>query len=137
MSLPAQDIDWMNLSVELKGKRIGLLLDAGVGIPVEPEVKAAVEAVARWFADQGAIVEPIAPLMSRTILQGLDTFFRARSWSDIEPLPADQRAKIHPYTRKWAEGGAKLSGVEAIRGFNQSYGVAPARARCCSAGSTI
>jgi len=121
MSLPAQDIDWMNLSVELKGKRIGLLLEAGVGIPVEPEVKTAVEAVARWFADQGAVVQPIAPLMTRTILQGLDTFFRARSWSDIEPLPADQRAKIHPYTRKWAEGGAKLSGVEVMRGFNQSF----------------
>ena len=127
MSLPVQDIDWMNLSADLKGKRIGLLLEAGVGIPVEPEVKAAVEAAAKWFADQGAVVEPVAPLMTRTILQGLDTFFRARSWSDIEPLPAEQRAKIHPYTRKWAEGGAKLSGVEAIRGFNQTLRIAPAR----------
>ena len=43
MSLPVQDIDWTNLSADLKGKRIGLLLDAGVGMPVEPEVKAAVE----------------------------------------------------------------------------------------------
>jgi hypothetical protein len=35
-------------------------------------------------------------------------------------MPAEPRAKIHPYTLKWAEGGAKLSGVEAIRGFNQT-----------------
>ena len=89
-------------------------------MPVEPEVKAAVEAVAKWFAGEGAIVEPVVPVMSRAILDGLDSFFRARSWGDIEPLPAAERAKIHPYTRKWAEGGAKLSGVEAIRGFNQS-----------------
>jgi hypothetical protein len=82
------------------------------------------------------VVQPIAPLMTRTILQGLDTFFRARSWSDIEPLPADQRAKIHPYTRKWAEGGAKLSAsrrsAASIRASNCA-----GSARCCSAGSSI
>ena len=66
------------------------------------------------------MVEPVQPLMTRAILRGARHFFRARSWGDIEPLPADQRDKIHPYTRKWAEGGAKLSGIEAIRGFNQS-----------------
>jgi len=120
MSLPVQQIDWTNLTTDLKGKRIGLLLDAGVGMAVEPEVKAAVEATAKWFADQGAIVEPVTPLMSRAIMHGLDTFFRVRSWADIEPMPAETRKKIHPYTLKWAEGGAKLSGVEAIRGFNQT-----------------
>src|SRR5215212_1086401 len=117
MSLPVQDIDWTNLSADLKGKRIGLLLDAGVGMPVEPEVKAAVEATAKWFADKGAIVEPISPVVSRSILDGLDTFFRVRSWADLEQMPGEQRAKIHPYTLKWAEGGAKISGVDAMRGF--------------------
>jgi aspartyl-tRNA(Asn)/glutamyl-tRNA(Gln) amidotransferase subunit A len=121
MSLPVQDIAWMDLSSNLKGKRIGLQIDAGVGLPVEPEVKAAVEKAAKWFESQGAIVEPVAPMMNRDILEGLDKFFRARSWGDIEPLPAAQRNKIHAYTLQWAEGGAKLSGVEAIRGFNQSF----------------
>jgi len=120
MSLPVQDTDWTDLSGDVRGKRIGLLLEAGVGTATEPEVKAAVEAAAKWFADQGAVVEPVAPLMSRDILQGLDSFFRARSWADIEPLPAATRAKIHPYTLKWAEGGAKLSGLDTIRGFNQT-----------------
>lgn len=121
MSLPAQDIDWMNLSGAVKGKRIGLLLDAGVGMPVDPDVKAAVEAAAQWFAGEGAIVEPVAPVMNRAIVDGIDHFFRARSWSDIEAWPAEQRAKIHPYTLKWAEGGARLSGAEAMRGFNQTF----------------
>ncbi len=120
MSLPVQDIDWMNLPGSVKGKRIGLLLDAGVGMPVDPEVKAAVENVAKFFAGQGAVVEPVQGIMSRAILEGLDTFFRARSWGDIATLPAEQRAKIHPYTRKWAEGGEKLSGTDVVRGFNQS-----------------
>jgi len=120
MSLPAQDIDWMNPAGSVRGKRIGLLLDAGAGMPVEPEVKAAVENVATFFGAQGAIVEPAQGIMSRAILDGLDAFFRARSWGDIQSIPMEQRAKIHPYTRQWAEGGAKLSGVDVIRGFNQS-----------------
>src|SRR5436305_5691515 len=120
MSLPMQEIDRPGLSGSLKGKRIGLLLDAGVGMPVEPEVKAAVENVAKFFADQGAEVEPVQGIMSRAVLEGLNAFFRARSWGDMESMPPEQRAKIHPYTRTWAEGGAKLSGVDVIRGFNQS-----------------
>jgi aspartyl-tRNA(Asn)/glutamyl-tRNA(Gln) amidotransferase subunit A len=120
MSLPAQDIDWMDLAAHVKGKRIGLLLDAGAGTPAEPEVKAAVENVATFFAGAGAVVEPVQGIMSRAILDGLDKYFRAKSWAmDVEVLSADERARIHPYTRKWAEGGAKLSAADAIRGFNQ------------------
>ena len=103
-------------------------VNAGTGMPVEGEVKAAVEAVAKWFAGEGAIVEPVAPVMSRAILDGLDSFFRARSWSDIEQLAPEQRARIHPYTRKWAESGATLSGVDVIRGFNQSMALRSAAA---------
>src|SRR5437764_6605409 len=89
MSLPVRDIDWTNLAGRAKGQRVGLLLDAGAGTPVEPEVKAAVEAVAKFFAGEDAMVEPVQGIMSRPILDGLDTFFRARSWSDIEPMPAE------------------------------------------------
>jgi len=121
MSLPAHSIDWMNLSGDVRGKRIGLLLDAKVGMATEPEVQATVEAVAKWFADQGATVTPAVPIVSRPILEGINDFFRVRSWSDIAPLPEDTRNKIHPYTRKWAEGGANVSGVDTMRGFNQTF----------------
>src|ERR1044072_4412264 len=67
MSLPVQDIDWVNLPGNAKGKRIGLLLDAGFGMPVDSEVKAAVENVAKFFASQGAAVEPVQGVMSRAI----------------------------------------------------------------------
>ena len=39
----------------------------------------------------------------------------------------ERARKSIPTRCKWAEGGAKLSGVEAIRGFNQTHGAAPAR----------
>ncbi len=47
MSLPYQDIDWMELGIDLKGLKIGLWLDAGFGDPVGAETKAAVEAAAK------------------------------------------------------------------------------------------
>ena len=120
MSLPPQPIEWGKLDGAVRNLKIGLALDAGVGLPVDPEVKAAVEAAATRFAEAGAIVEPARPVASRAILDGLDNFFRARSWADVEPLPAAVRAKILPYVCKWAESGAKLSGADAIRGFNQT-----------------
>ena len=38
MSLPYQDIAWLDLDMDLRGVRIGLLLDAGCGLPVDPEI---------------------------------------------------------------------------------------------------
>jgi Asp-tRNA(Asn)/Glu-tRNA(Gln) amidotransferase A subunit family amidase len=52
MSLPWQDIAWASLikdTERLRGLRIGLLLDAGCGLPAEPEVRAAVQQAARLF----------------------------------------------------------------------------------------
>ena len=49
---------------------------------------------------------------------------------------AEQRAKIHPYTLKWAEGGAKLSGVDGDPRLQSDHGAAPRSPRCCSARST-
>ena len=80
------------LDIDLRGRTIGLLLDAGAGTATEPQVRAAVETAAKWFADQGATVKPVAPVISREILDGLDDFFRARSFADLEALPAETRA---------------------------------------------
>ncbi|OYX03067.1 MAG: amidase, partial [Bosea sp. 32-68-6] len=72
MSLPPQEIDWLSLEMDVKGLRIGLQLDPGIGIPVEPETKAAIEAAGRAFAAAGAIVEEAPAFMTRAMLDGLD-----------------------------------------------------------------
>ena len=64
MSLPFQDIAWSQFDQgvdKLKGLRIGLLLEAGCGLAVEPEVRAAVEQAARLFERAGAVVAPMRP----------------------------------------------------------------------------
>src|SRR5438552_12877410 len=54
MSLPAQSIDWRRLERDVAGLRIGLMMDAGLGLPVDAEVSAAVEAAAKRFEAAGA-----------------------------------------------------------------------------------
>jgi aspartyl-tRNA(Asn)/glutamyl-tRNA(Gln) amidotransferase subunit A len=131
MSLPFQDIAWMNLERDLKGLRIGLQMDAGWGLAVEPEVAAAVLAAAKLFEAQGAIVEPIAPFMTRAMIDGMDDFWRTRSWLDISALPEARRAKVLPYIMEWARGGAGLSGERVFRGYSMMGAMRDAAVRAC------
>ncbi|MDQ0136399.1 aspartyl-tRNA(Asn)/glutamyl-tRNA(Gln) amidotransferase subunit A [Neorhizobium galegae] len=119
-SLPPNDFDWLDFDIDVKGMKIGLMLDAGVGLAVDEEVREAVVAAARRFEEAGAIVIPVEPVMTRVMLDGLDNFWRSRFWGDIEKMPEERRALILPYIYQWAEGGTYISGVEAVRGFNQT-----------------
>ncbi|WP_105400057.1 amidase [Neorhizobium sp. T7_12] len=119
-SLPPNDFDWLDFDVDVKGLKIGLMLDAGIGLAVEDEVRDAVVAAAKRFEEAGAIVMPVEPVMNRIMLDGLDSFWRSRFWGDIEKMPEERRALILPYIYQWAEGGTYISGVEAVRGFNQT-----------------
>jgi aspartyl-tRNA(Asn)/glutamyl-tRNA(Gln) amidotransferase subunit A len=119
MSLPYQPIEWQQLERDIKGLRIGLQMDAGWGLAVEPEVRAAVEAAARLFEAAGAIVTPIKPFMTRAMIDGMDDFWRTRSWMDMNALPEARRAKVLPYITEWARGGAGLSGERVFRGYSQ------------------
>jgi aspartyl-tRNA(Asn)/glutamyl-tRNA(Gln) amidotransferase subunit A len=132
-SLPPNQFDWLDFNIDLKGMRIGLMLDAGVGLAPEPEVREAVEAAARRFEEAGAIVVPVGPVLTREMLDGLDNFWRARFWGDIETMPEEKRALILPYIHQWAEGGSYVSGVEAVRGFNQTIEMRKACSRLFSA----
>ncbi|MBC7991468.1 MAG: hypothetical protein H7Y19_18070, partial [Luteimonas sp.] len=66
----------------------------------------------------GAIVTPIKPFMTRTMIDGMDDFWRTRSWIDICALPAPRRAKVLPYITEWARGGEGLTGERVFRGYS-------------------
>ena len=119
MSLPPADIAWSRLERDVRGLKIGLLLDPGAGLPLDPEVAAAVRAAAERFAAAGAEVEPIGPYFTRAMLDGMDAFWRMRSWIDFQALSVERRAKVLPFIARWVEGGANLSGAEVFRGFSQ------------------
>ena len=132
MSLPYQPIAWDRLERDVKGLRIGLMLDAGWGIAAEPEVRAAVEAAARAFEAAGAVVTPMPPFMTRAMVDGMDDFWRTRSWLDMSALPAERRAKVLPYITEWARGGEGLSGERVFRGYSQMGAMREAAVAACA-----
>jgi len=119
MSLPFQDLPWLDLDITLKGLRIGVMMEAGIGIALDPEVRACIEAAVQTFAQAGAEIVEIPPFVTREMLDGLDDFWRQRAWMDIGALDEDQRGRVLPYIRAWAEGGKALTGAEVYAGMNQ------------------
>jgi aspartyl-tRNA(Asn)/glutamyl-tRNA(Gln) amidotransferase subunit A len=133
MSLPYSEQPWLDLDIEVRGLRIGLMMDAGVGLDAEPEVRAAIEEAARRFERAGAAVEPMRPFLTREMLDGLDNFWRQRAWADIGALSETDRTKVLPYIRKWAEGGRDLTGAQVYEGMNQMMAMRHAAVAACSA----
>jgi aspartyl-tRNA(Asn)/glutamyl-tRNA(Gln) amidotransferase subunit A len=131
MSLPYQTIEWTRLQRDVKGLKFGLQIDAGWGLGVEPEVQAAVEAAARAFERTGAIVEPIPAFSTRAMIDGMDRFWRMRSWLDISALPAERRDKVLPYIRQWVAGGSRLTATEVFTGYSQMAALRDAAVAAC------
>ncbi len=119
MSLPYQDLPWLDLNIDIKGLKIGVMMEAGIGMPLDSEVRAAVEQAAKIFTDAGATVEAISAFITREMLDGLDDFWRQRAWMDIGALSDEERARVLPYIYQWAEGGRALTGAQVYNGMNQ------------------
>ena len=98
MSLPPADIAWSRLERDVRGLKIGLLLDPGAGLPVDPEIAAAVGPRRSASRPPAPRSRPIGPYFTRAMLDGMDAFWRMRSWLDFQSLPARaprQGAALH------------------------------------------
>ncbi len=129
MRLPANDINWKSLDLPKRKLRIGLLLDLGVGQALEKDVRDVAIKAARAFESTGAEVSEIKGILTREMLDGIDNFWRARAWDELSQLTPQTREKTLPYILKWAEPGAKLSGIDVIRGFNVTMALRAAAAK--------
>ncbi|MBS0521678.1 MAG: amidase [Proteobacteria bacterium] len=129
MNLPPAEIDWAAGPLEPKGLKIGLHLDAGSGLPVDPEVKEAVEKAAKLFADAGAVVEPLEGFLSPEMLHLMDLFWRVRSWTDFSALSHAKQASVLPFIADWCRGGADVSGKTVMRGLNSYMALRAATVR--------
>jgi aspartyl-tRNA(Asn)/glutamyl-tRNA(Gln) amidotransferase subunit A len=132
MSLPPDNINWKALEKSPRKLRIGLMLDAGVGQALEKDVRDVAIKAAKAFESAGAVVTEIEGVLTREMLDGLDNFWRARLWDDLSKLTPAARSKALPYIVNWAEAGAKLSGVDVIRGFNATMAIRAAAAKLLS-----
>ena len=140
MSLPQAHIAWDELDSDsdasrgteaLRGLKIGLLLDAGCGLAVEPEVRAAIEAAAKLFENAGAHVEIMKPFMTPAMLHGLDHAWRMRSHLDLAALPADKKAAVLPYITQWADSAARMTGQQVFTATSQAHATRVAAVNAC------
>ena len=132
--LPFQPIDWMALGEDtgaLRGLKVGLLMDAGWGLPVEPEIAAAVQDAARRFEAAGAQVEPLAPFTTREMADGINLFWRTRSWLDIQALPPERRARVLPFIRQWVAAAEGCSTAQLFHGYSQFAALRDAAVAAC------
>jgi aspartyl-tRNA(Asn)/glutamyl-tRNA(Gln) amidotransferase subunit A len=129
MSLPPSDIHWKTLEKSPRKLRLGLMLDPGTGQALEKPAREVVVKAAKAFESAGAVVTEVDGILTREMLDGLDNFWRARMWDDFSKMPPAQRAKALPYIQQWAEKGARLSGVDVIRGFNVTMAIRAAAAK--------
>jgi aspartyl-tRNA(Asn)/glutamyl-tRNA(Gln) amidotransferase subunit A len=120
MSLPYDArMAWRDLAFDVSGLRIGLWLDAGWGLPLDGGVRAIVQRAASALKSAGAHIVPLAPWMTRAMIDGLDDFWRMRAWQDIGAWSPAQQQPVLPYIFEWARGGAQLSGERVFRGYSQ------------------
>ncbi len=130
-SLPAQDIAWGDLALQLSGLRVGLLLDAGWGLPLDPEIQAAVQKAAHLFEQAGAQVSALPAFTTREMADGINLFWRMRSGLDIAALPAQQQAQVLPYIRAWVEAAGTFSAAQLFHGYNQFARLRDAAVAAC------
>src|SRR5262249_26023761 len=112
------EIDWPGVVggdaiAEVRGKRLGLLLDIGAGLLLQPAVRDAVIAAARTFEQAGAIVEPVEPFLDGEIRAGIDGFFPGPRLAEIPKLPRERQDKALPFIVAWCRRAERLSAVDA------------------------
>jgi aspartyl-tRNA(Asn)/glutamyl-tRNA(Gln) amidotransferase subunit A len=120
MGLPYQEIDWPgavegDTGSDLKGKKLGLLLDIGIGLALQPAVHAAITAAANAFERAGAIVEPVAPFLTAEIAAGVNGFFQARLLAEFQLLTPERQAKVLPFIAAWCRLAENLSAADGAR----------------------
>lgn len=116
-SLPPERLALDDLSVDVSGLRIGLHLDPGCGMPLDPEVRSAVESAALVFEKAGAVVEPLAPFLTEQMLTGLDRFWRVRSLVDFDGLSPESQARVLPFIQRWVLAARQVSGEQVLRDY--------------------
>jgi aspartyl-tRNA(Asn)/glutamyl-tRNA(Gln) amidotransferase subunit A len=120
MALPYEARDWPGaLAGEVRGLKLGLLMEIGVGLTPQPAVRQAIETAAKTFENAGAIVEPVAPFVTEEMLDGLDLFFQSRLLAEIERLPQDRQARVLPFILTWCRRAEGHSAADAMRALGQ------------------
>jgi Asp-tRNA(Asn)/Glu-tRNA(Gln) amidotransferase A subunit family amidase len=134
--LPYAELPWQQVAetrVEsLRGLRVGVLTDAGWGLPVDEEIARALQQAARLFESAGAQLESLAPFSTREMADGINLFWRTRSWLDIAALPRERRERVLPFIRQWTAAAEGISAAQLFQGHSQFAALRDAAVAACT-----
>jgi Asp-tRNA(Asn)/Glu-tRNA(Gln) amidotransferase A subunit family amidase len=133
--LPYQPLPWADVATApvdlLRGLRVGVLADAGWGLAVDEDIAAALQDAARRFEAAGAVVSTLEPFTTREMADGINLFWRTRSWLDISALPAERRDKVLPFIRAWVAAAEGFSAAQVFHGYSQFAALRDAAVAAC------
>ncbi len=133
--LPYQPLPWDDVAATpvdmLRGLHVGVLADAGWGLAVDEDIAAALQDAARRFEAAGAIVSTLEPFTTREMADGINLFWRTRSWLDISALPAERRNKVLPFIRAWVAAAEGFSAAQVFHGYSQFGALRDAAVAAC------
>ena len=103
-SLPPEGLAYHeHLDRDVKGLKIGLMLDMGFGLPLDDAVRKAVTTAAHRFSLAGAHVELVQPL-NMDPMEAIERIFAVRLSVELNRLPMEQHADVHHLIRKMCRG---------------------------------
>jgi aspartyl-tRNA(Asn)/glutamyl-tRNA(Gln) amidotransferase subunit A len=120
MCLPPEERDFARGldALEPKRVRMGFIAEMGAGLPVHPEVRAAVQAAAGALENAGCTVEPMRSFLTDEMLDGVCRFFEARSYNDFMQLSPSARGRVLPFIAEWCTWRAgAFSGRDVMRAY--------------------
>ncbi len=118
-SLPPEKLNWRLTPLKLKGVRIGVVENIGMGERAGEAAREALARAARDFATAGAVVEPVGRLFEQEMLDDLDLFWRTRTLIETDALRPEKRRLVLPFIREWAESARNLAGFDVFLGFER------------------
>lgn len=102
-----------NLGRDVKGLRIGLLLDMGFGPKPEPAVAAMITAAARALEAEGAIVEEFVSPLTEDCYAPIDRWLMIRGYDEMQKLPPHGPDEFLHYVRDWCQPAASMTALDA------------------------
>ncbi len=109
-SLPPTDIDYAaQLDRDVKGLKIGVLLDMGFDPRPVPEVVAVVKAAAALLEQGGAHVSEVPPPFDHDAYEAIDRILQIRGYTEIQSFAPERRSEVTPAVFQWSQPGGSYS----------------------------
>jgi aspartyl-tRNA(Asn)/glutamyl-tRNA(Gln) amidotransferase subunit A len=103
-----------------------------VGLPVDPEVRAATLAAAAALRSAGAAVEEIPTFLTPEMYDGMSRFFEIRLYNEYAALSAERQAQVLPFVAAWCTHRApSFTGRDVMQAYNHIVAVREAAVAAC------